>query len=68
MAYASPVKKTRVSEIPSKDCKTCQYRGTDSNLGGLCCNYILVTGRSRTKTPEGCVHYKKGEKITRWVL
>ena len=66
------VRKTRVQSnqinLCTKKCKTCKYRGQinsiieDSRTGGLCCNYLGITGHSRLRLcPAGdCTVYEKG--------
>lgn len=48
-----------------KLCKSCMYRGRDTSLGnenGIYCNYMSVTGKSRSSIcPAGaCTVYEKG--------
>lgn len=48
-----------------KICKSCRYRGKDTNLGnegGIYCDYMSITGKSRSSIcPAGaCTVYEKG--------
>lgn len=61
--YKPGIKKEARPIITSKkDCAKCQYRGYDTNLGGLYCNYFEVTGRIRPCPGNACTEYIKGPR------
>lgn len=42
-------------------CAKCQYSGSSSM--GLCCNYLLITGKIRGCNSRYCIRYVKGQRI-----
>ena len=71
--YHERADKEKPAKKPKKDpeqcdvkiCRTCRYRGKDASLGnegGIFCNYIGATGKSRRSIcPAGaCTVYEKG--------
>jgi hypothetical protein len=49
-------------DTTKKQCASCIYRGNDSNLGGLFCNYNDIEGYTRPCPARACTEYRRGAK------